>query len=82
MPIGDRFYAAHVLLGSAWDENARMAAWRKENHLEDDKAYDAFIKQWYPGAEGYLELYNEFEKSKRQRQEQARPGRSPASPAP
>jgi dolichyl-phosphate-mannose--protein O-mannosyl transferase len=82
MPISDGFYASHLLMGPAWDENARLVAWRKENHLEDDKAYAAFLKEWYPGAEGYLERYNEIEKARRQRREQARPGRSPASPSP
>jgi dolichyl-phosphate-mannose--protein O-mannosyl transferase len=74
------WYTKHMLLGANWDETQRLAAWRKEYHLEDDKAYNAFLKQWYPTADSYLEMYNKLEQLKAQRRASAQPGRSPALP--
>ncbi|MDB5097614.1 MAG: phospholipid carrier-dependent glycosyltransferase [Cyanobacteria bacterium RYN_339] len=75
------WYRRHLAVGPAsWDETTRLAAWRKENHLEDNKAYAAFLKTWYPTSDTFLQLLSEHDELRHsQREHPPQPGKSPAS---
>jgi hypothetical protein len=50
------FYRQHFLLGpDNWDVGVRLTNWRKQEGLESDEAYKAFLKHWFPTPESYLE---------------------------